>query len=279
MSLPLQWNNTIVKVDTLVREVIRILRAKHVVLNWANRKYEWEIKAKGDTVRVKTFPRISFSSGTTAGADITASTYAVTSETMTADQIDQVRIEIADLQKIISDIDDMTELAREIAYSMNEIYERFVIGLAVAWALTANKLHESSPVTLSSTNVWQYIEEMRVALEEQNAWDNAALFVTPNVASLIRQNSLFDGFREGLDVRREGFIWRISGFEVYRSNYIPANKMLALDKDSVHFAEQLTGMKITDAEKGFRKNILSEIVFGWKVFAENSKRIATVKYN
>jgi len=104
----------------------------HIVINWANTKYEGAIKSQGDTVRVKTFPRISFSSGTTAGADITASTYAVTSETLTADKIDQVRIEIADLQKIISDIDDMSELAKEIAFSMNEIYERFVIGLAVA---------------------------------------------------------------------------------------------------------------------------------------------------
>ena len=278
MSLPLQGNNTIVKVDTLIKEVIRLLRAQHIVLNWANRKYEGEIKAKGDTVRVKTFPRINFSSGTTAGADITASTYAVTSETMTADQIDQVRIEIADLQNIISDINDMTELAREISYSMNEIYERYVIGLAVAGALTANKLYEGWAVTVTAANIWGYIEEMKVVLEENNAGESAALFVTPNIASLIRQNSMFDGFREGLDVRRAGMVGRISGMEVYKSNYIPANKMLCLDKDSVHFAEQLTGMKVTDAPNGFRKNILSEIVFGGKVFAENSKRISTLKY-
>jgi len=278
MSLPLQGNNTVIKVDTLIKECIRLLRPMHIVINWANTKYEGAIRQQGDTVRVKTFPRISFTSGTTAGADITASTYAVTSETMTADQIDQVRIEIADLQKIISDIDDMSMLAKEIAFSMNEIYERFVIGLATAGALTANKLYTGGAVTLTKANVYGYIEEMRVRLEEVNAGENTALFLTPNVASLVRQSPLFDAFKEGLDVRKTWFIGRIAGFEVYKSNYIPATLMVAIDKDSVHFAEQMTGMKVTDAPNGFRKNILAEIVFGWKVFTENSKRICTLLY-
>lgn len=279
MSLPLQWANTVITADLLQKEVIRKLRAKHIVVNLANTKYEWELKQQGDTVRVITFPRINFSSGTTAWADITASTYTPTSETLTADQLDQVRIEIADLQRIVSNIDDMALLADEIAYSMNEIYERFVIGLAVAWALTANKLYEGWAVTLTKDNVYQYVDEMAVRLQEENAWEDTSLIVTPNVASLIRRSPLFDWYREWLDVRKNWMIWRMSTFEIYRSNYIPANKMLAMDKNSVHFVEQMTGMKTTPAEKGFRTNILSEIVFGWKVFAENSKRICTLKYN
>lgn len=278
MSLPLQWANTIVTSDLLQKEVIRILKAQHVVVNWANTKYEWELKKQGDTVRVQTFPRISFSSWTTAWADITASTYAVTSETLTADKIDQVRIEIADLQKIVSNLDDMSLLAQEIAYSMNEIFEKFVIGLAVAWALTANKLYEGWAVTIDKSNIYSYVDQMAVRLQEVNAWVNTALFVTPNVASLIRQSPLFDWFREWMDVRKTWMVWRMSTFEIYRSNYIPADKMLAMDKDSVHFVNQMTGMKTTDAEKGFRTNLLSEIIYWGKVFSENSKRICTLKY-
>jgi len=108
---------------------------------------------------------------------------------------------------------------------------------------------------LTKDTVYAAIESMRVKLSERNAFNQAALFVKPATASLIRQSALFDGFREGLDVRKEGFVGRMSGFEIYETNNI-GSYMLAMDKDSIHFVAQWTGYKETQETDAFSSNIL-----------------------
>jgi hypothetical protein len=86
------------------------------------------------------------------------------------------------------------------------------------------------------------------------------LFVKPAIASLIRQSSLFDGFREGLDVRKAGFVGRMAGFEIYETNNV-GSYMLAMDRDSVHFVAQRTGYKETEETDAFSWNILGEMAY------------------
>lgn len=50
--------NTIIKENLLVKETIRLLDKKFVILPWANTEFEDEIKQQGDSVSVQTFPRI-----------------------------------------------------------------------------------------------------------------------------------------------------------------------------------------------------------------------------
>jgi len=277
MPITAYGGNTVILVDLLMKETIRLLDEKLVVTPRANRTYEGAIKQQGDTVRVQTFPNVTYSSGTTAGANITESSFTVTSETLVIDKLAQLNIPVADLTQIVSNLDLMSKLADRIAFAMAKVFEQFVIATAVAGA--GSKLHNGSAVTISKSNIHQYIEEMKVALEEKNAGEgDVALFVTPNVASLLRQSALFDGFREGLDVRENGFVGRMSGFKIYKSNLIPADLMVAMDRNSVHFAEQMTKMDIRLAPTGFRSHVISELVYGAKVFAENAKRIASLKY-
>lgn len=269
------WN-TVILVDLLQKETIRLLDEKLVVTPRANRAYEWQLKQQGDTVRVQTFPNVTYSSGTTAWADITESSFTVTSETLTADKLAQLKIPVADITEIVSNLDLMSKLADRIAFAMAKVYEQFVISLVVAWAWT--KLYSGWAVTISKSNIYQYVEEMRVALSDNNAFDQAALFVTPNVASLIRQSALFDWFREGLDTRKNGLVGRMSGFEIYESTLIPADKMIAFDRNSVNFVEQMGKTDIRQSPDGFRSNVLSELIYGWKIFTENAKRAVTLLY-
>ena len=268
--------NTTILVDLLQKETIRLLDEKLVVTPRANRDYEWELKQQGDTVRVQTFPNVTYSSGTTAGADITESSFTVTSETLQADKLAQLNIPVADIEQIQANIDLFSKLANRIAFAMAKVYEQFVIATAVAGA--GEKLHSGSAVGLTKSNIHQYIEEMRVALSDNSFMDDAALFVTPSVASLIRQSSLFDGFREGLDVRQNGWVGRMSGFQIYESILIPSTQMLALGRNCVHFVEQMGKTDFRDAPNGFRTQVISELVYGGKVFTEMAKGICTLLY-
>jgi len=270
------WN-TIVLVDLLQKETIRLLDEKLVVTPWANRTYEWAIQQQGDTVRVETFPNVTYSSWTTAWADITESSFTVSSETLQADKLAQLNIPIADLSRIQANIDLMSKLADRIAFAMAKVYEQFVIYTAVAWAWTT--LYSGWAVWLTKSNIHQYIEEMRVALSDKNWFWDTALFVTPSVASLVRQSALFDWFREWLDIRMNGFVWRMSWFQIFESNLIPSTKMLALWRGCVHFVEQMGKTDIRQAVEWFRVHFISELVYGGKVFTEEAKGIATLLYS
>jgi hypothetical protein len=196
---------------------------------------------------------------------------------MQADKLAQLNIPVADIEQIQANIDLFSKLANRIAFAMAKVYEQFCIATAIAGGHT--HLHSGGAVGLNKANIHQYIEEMRVTLSDHNFMDDAALFVTPSVASLIRQSSLFDGFREGLDVRQNGWVGRMSGFQIFESNLIPSTKMLAMGRNCLHFVEQMGKTDFRDAPNGFRTQVISELVYGGKVFTELSKGICDLLYS
>ena len=53
--------------------------------------------------------------------------------------------------------------------------------------------------------------------------------------------------------------------------------MAAVDMEAINYVSQMDKFKVRDREQGFAANILQERVYGGKVFAENSKGIATAE--
>lgn len=272
--------NTIIKENVLVKETISLLDMKFPVAEWANTEFEGEIKKQGDTVSVQQFPRIAFTTGTTAGADIDATTFAITKATLVADTLMQVRVPVTNLEEVQSNLNLREELAREIMYDMRKKIDGFISYKAMSGADTGNKLHDAWPgAAVTKSNIFAAIEEMRVALDNNNAFEQAALFVTPSIASLIRQAPEFDGFKEGLEARIDGYVGKMSGFLIYKTNNLSLSaRMLGMDRKSVHFACQWTGYDERKEPKGFTDNILSEFVMGASVLGNNKYRIVTYRY-
>lgn len=272
-------STTIIKKDLLMAEVIRNLDKKYVLFPWANTEYEGQIQKQGDTVTVQTLPSVSWTTGGTAGASISDSAFTITGENLTADQVAQIRIDVKDISEKQSNLDLHAKIGERIANAKGNLFDAFIASFYSDSNIpSANKVNESSAVTLTKTNIYEEIEKMRVKLDENNVMDEAALFVSPAIASLIRQSALFDGFREGLEARQEAFVGRISGFKVYKTNNGPANRMIGFDKSAIFFVAQMTKMDVRQMATGFTDHIIGEIVYGGKVFAESGKRIVTNRY-
>lgn len=270
--------NTIIKENLLVKETIRLLDKQFVILPWANTEFEGEIKQQGDTVSVQTFPRISHTDATKADDKIAESTFAIKKETLTIDTLKVVNIPVGDLENIQSNLNLIQKVAEQIRYDMKDKMDKFVADTAIAGALTANKLNNSSAVLVNKETIYALIEEMAVKMDEHNVPDGErALFLRPKLISLLRQHPMRDGFREGNQVRRTGKVGEIAGFDVMKTTNIPENIMLAMDKDSVHFAAQWVGFDTRKPADSFKTNVLSSFAMGGKVFEENSKRIVTCK--
>lgn len=273
--------NTIIKENILVKEVIRLLGHRFNLLEWTNKEFEGVISQVGDTVSVQTFPRISFTTGTTAGADISATNFTIAKETLIIDQLMQLMVPVSNLEEIQSNLNLRKQIAEQFVYSMKQKMESYASYIAMSQALTANKLHDARPGSaVTKSNIYAAFEEARVTLSTLNAFSSdSAAFVTPSIASLVRQAPEFDGFREGLDARIEGYVGKLSGFKIFETNNLSlSGRMLFMEKNAVHFAVQWTGMDERKEPKGFRTNILAEFAMGCTVFDENSNRIVTYRY-
>lgn len=166
--------NTIIVKAMLMKETVRLLDKKLVIAQRANRAFEGELKKQGDTVSVQTFPNIAFATGGTAGDDITASNFTITSEDLVVDQVAQVNVVIKDWEELRSNLDLQSKVANRLAYALADLYDLYVANKAILGAQTA-----IATVALSASNVYAEIEKMRVALSALNAFQDAALFVLP----------------------------------------------------------------------------------------------------
>lgn len=274
---------TIIKKDLLMKETLRNLDKNFVIFPWANTKYEGEIKKQGDTVSVQLMPSVTFATGT-AGTDIADSGFTITSENLVVDQVKQLRISVKDLDEVQSNLDLHTKIAQRIAVAESDLVDQFIASFYNNANIPAgNKLYSGAAVTLTKSNIHDYLEEMRARMGINNVKGELALFVDPARASLIRLSPLFDGYREGLSLREggvaeNGYVGKLAGFKIYESNNTPANRMLAMGRDSIHFASQMTKMDVRQSPTGFYDNIICELVYGGKVFTETGKSIVTLQY-
>jgi len=268
------WLNTIIKENILVKEVLRGLEKSLVIAPWANTKYEGAIRNAGDTVSVQIFPAITHTTGVTAWADITNSPFVVTKEVLTTDTLKQCRVEVTDYEEIVANFDLVKEVSKSIRIDMAKIIDSYVATKAVNGCPNDHKFSDVP----SKANAYEITEKLAVALDKSNVPDGGrVLFVTPDFASFLRQNPVFDGTAKGLDWRLNGYIGQISGFMVFKSNNLGDGvNAIAMDDQAVHLVVHWKGFDVRKAEKGFRESILSEFVLWGKVFSPNAPRIAIV---
>lgn len=266
--------NTIIIKDLLMKDTIKLLEKELVQTQFCNRAYTGELKKQGDTVTVQTFPNVTITTGATAGADISSQNFIITGEDLTVDQVATANVEIPDVDVLRSNLDLRSEVAQKLAYQLANVYDTFVMYLAMA---TTNIV---PTVALTKTNIYAYLELLAVKLDDNLVpSENRALFVLPAAASLIRQAPERDGYREGADMRIKGYVGDWAGFKIYKTTNLPAKHMYAMQKGAINFVEQFNKMKITEASTAFRFNMLLETYFGGKVFTENAKKIAKFAYS
>jgi len=271
--------NTIIKPILFSREVQRKRDIKNVFYNYVNTAFTGELKRAGDTVTVQLLPTLSFVAGT-AGDPITKSDFTITSENLVIDQTRQLAVIIKDIEATQSNLALMQKVADRFAEAEARLFDETVRD-TILNDTNVTRLNDTDDngsgvngVTIDKTNVFAEIEKMVVALAENNVTDNLVLFVSPKVASVLRQSGLLNNTDMWLEARQKGYIWLISGVKVVISNALTVSqKMIMMEKGAVNFVAQLNKVKVTDWNDGFYSNLLAEIVYGTKIFSEAAKWI------
>jgi hypothetical protein len=115
---------------------------------------------------------------------------------------------------------------------------------------------------------------MRVALANQNVTDNLVLFVSPLNFSRLVQSGLLDASDKGLDIRETGKFRMLGGVKVVETTALTASfEMIMMQEGTVNFVTQITDSAIEKAVDGFYSNLMFQMVWGGKLFAESAKGI------
>ena len=217
--------NTIITEALLQKETLINLDKKAVIFDVANSDYTWALREQGDTVTVQLMPDIDMDQGVTAGNDITAEDWAITSDTLTVDQAMNKNLKIKEIEETQSNLNLEAKLWARVAEATSRAYDQFTAVTWVRGVASANKLNEWSPATESKTTAFATMETFRQTMDENNVYWGW-FFTNPAFKSLLRQADILDGFGEWYWVRKTADIWDVSGFRTRMTNNLPWKQSL-----------------------------------------------------
>lgn len=278
------WPNAVARSPILSRLLIKSLRNKLVIEPWANTELVGEFSGIGNKVTVPVFPTITLTNTTwttnpthTAGKDIAESTFAIVYRDLELDTLYQKNIRVGDFEQFTSNIQYVSNVMAEYVNSVGQILDTAVGAIAMAGAGTSDGT--AGTTVIDKTNIYTTFEKFAVKLNEENAPEDRAVFMLPEMASQLRQSDVYKNTEHGLDIKEKGLVTIMSGFHVYETNNLAAEHMFAMSRGAVHFAAAFIGLKTTEAENAFATKVLAELVYGGTVFVENKNLIYVQKYD
>ena len=272
--------NTIISPTIFAKEVIRNRDQKNVFYTYTNSTFTGDLKKAGDTVTVQTLPTLSFVTGGTAGAAITATDFTITSENLVIDQVAQLNVTLKDIEKVQSNLSLEEKVAERFAEAEGRLFDTVVrdqvLVTQVADIPAANKLDSGLPITLTKDNAYQVILNLTEALDNQNVGEGKRVaFVSPGFANLLKQSGFLDASDLGLQTRFKGFIGMVDGVKIVKTTALTASKeVIMMEEGAINMVVQLNQYDVRKAVDGFYENLLAEVIYGLKIFGENAKAIA-----
>lgn len=276
------------------RSLIENLDPINVMLGNVNREWEGELRNLGDTVQVRTLGNITMTPYT-RGATITYQNLAPIREPMVINDAQALAFAVDDLDAAQNDINAINAYTSRAAVSMNDVVEKKLLSNWAA-AHADNKITGAADadIALTDANVYDYFVEARTRLSKKNVpatgrWavvdpDTVALLLK-DTTHFVRATDIGDQIvRNGTlasGTTAPGFIGRIAGFNVFESNNVPVDgtsKYLQFgDPFAIAYVAQLTEMEALRLQATFASAVRALLLHDTHVFAENSKRLATIK--
>ena len=260
-----------------------------------NRKYEGEIKKKGDKVYFYTYGDLTVKDYDPTNSGFTGLEYEDPQGNKQALEVNQqkyIGFLVDDIQEVQSNVELVNGYTNRMSVAFANTKDAYIHGLATAGAGT--KLHDTSAITLTKDNVWAEVCTLEEKLAEKNAitkngldynGKRPALVVTPKFRSILEQSPNFFTNAFGEKVLRTGQIGRIGAFDVFLSTNIKtvtssgstkSQTIVAITSDAIMFADQITKTETLRDVKQIGDYVRSLMVYGGVV--ANPNCIVTSKF-
>lgn len=258
----------------------------------SNTNYEGEIKKHGDKVEIRTRPTITIRNYEVNQALVVDRPSSAKLE-LFIDQGKYFNLHLDDVMKMQSDIDLMEQWSADASEQMKIVIDTDVLiylvnkpTAAQNRGATAGRISQNinlgvagTPVTITRTNVIDYLILMGQVLDEQNIPETGRWVVMPAwMCSLLKRSDLRDASLtgDGTSVMRNGRLGMIDRFTVYSSNLLPnsvtdgvvgndadgATYVYAGHSNALTFASQITEMEVMRSEQTFGNLMRGLQVYG-----------------
>jgi hypothetical protein len=257
-----------------------------VVPSITNTDYEGEIKNGGDKVIIRTVPDVTIRDYV-KGQELVYEQPESDNVELLIDQGHYWAIAVDDVDKAQSDVDWMNKFSDDAGEQMKIKVDTTVLAGIKTAAVATNKGATAgrksaafnlgttgSPVSLTKSNILDYIAAVGTVLDENNVPETGRFMVLPPLFTwMIKTSDLKDASLsgDGSSILRNGRIGMIDRFEIFSSNLVPtyssdsAYYLLAGTKDATTFAAQVTKTEKLRAQTTFGELVRGLMVYGYKV--------------
>lgn len=245
----------------------------------ANRNYEGELSAAGDTVTITSVSRPTVSNYTTGGT--------ITREPLTDAQR---KLLITEQKYFAFDVDDvdarqaqgnvMNEGMDEAAFALRDVADQFIAGLYTGVA-TDNDLGTVS--VTSAANAYDTLVDLGIELDEADVPTEGRWAIIPSwYHGLLLKDDRFVG-TGGSDAEatlRNGMVGEAAGFSLRKSNNVPNPTgddfvVQAGYNGAISFAEQINKVEAFRPEDTFADAVKGLHVYGAKLVRPSGLAIVT----
>lgn len=208
--------------------ILSNLQKAQVFAGLVNRNYEGEIANQGDTVKIGGIGAISLAPYTKNSTSLSWATLTDATQSLTIDQAKYFAFKVDDVDRIQTNVNLIDEAMREAAYAISDNVDSYIAGLHAS-AQAANKLGSDGAsakvIGYGSGEVDPYktLVNMGVLLTQANVPSEGRWAVVPPwFEGMLRKSPNFVANPAGVTGQSvvNGFVSRISGFDVYVSNNI-----------------------------------------------------------
>lgn len=253
------------------------LEKRSVATAICNRDYEGLIRGAGDSVKLTSLADPTIGSYT-VHTDITIEDIDDATQSLLIDQAKYFAFELDDIERAqaVDGPGALAEQTRKAAYLLADTLDTAVLSAIGTGASAAAPDHQVAEATINTAaGAYDALVNWSVLLDGQNVpeFDRYAV-VSPAFYGLILKDSRFVGSGDavGASVRANGRVGQAAGFDLYKSNNLPAGpgagagtSMIAGYRGACTLAEQIVSVEAARMEKRFADMVKGLHVYGFKV--------------
>jgi hypothetical protein len=252
------------------------LKKAEVYGSAANRDYEGEISAAGDTVHINSIGRPTVSTYTPNSTVITPEAVTTADRTLVIDQAKYFAFEVDDVDARQARGNLIDAAMQEAAYALTDATDQFIAARMVAGVSATNVVNGGSAVSITTGDI-AYTQLLKLAqkLDEANVPSEGRFAVIPPwyYALLLDNNKFVNNANPAVDAARglyNGFIGEAAGLLLLKSNNVPIpasnqSNIMAGTIAAVTYAEQINKTEAYRPQSSFADAIKGLHLYGAKV--------------
>jgi len=240
----------------------------------ANRDYEGEILAAGNTVKIASVGDVSIGDYT-KDTDIGDPDILTDDEqTLTIDQQKYFNFYVDSIDRAQQNVNVLDEAMRRAGWQLRDAADTFLAGIMDAAVPTGNKIGSlTTPKVPTKDDAYEYLVDLSVLLDEANAPIDGRFVVVPAwFHGLLLKDERFisSGTNVGDAARRNAEVGEAAGFSILKSNNVPNTgaakyRIFAGHSIATAYVEQIIDVQTYKPEKRFGDAVKGLHVYGAKV--------------